>query len=307
MFGEAPVPDEAIAAVLADRWNMRTATLEYRRIGYGSYHWFATAEDGSRWFLTLDAADGPFAVRHAYAVARRLADAGLEFVRAPQPAMNRDVVVEVGEWLLSVWPWLEGRSATVGDHTSVADLAATLRCVRRLHDLEAFQPILELVEGWQLSGRAALGLLMDDVGWGSGPYAAEARELILRASGRLELDLTRYDELVEVLTVSGIEFVITHGEPHAANVIHTGDGPMLIDWDTLRWAPKERDLWSLVGRAGWHDGYRDEPVSADAVEVYRLQWELSEIADFGQLLASAGEQSPDADVAMRELRRYLAN
>lgn len=307
MYGEAPLSDGALAAALDTSWGLRTTVFEYRRIGYGSYHWLATAQGGSRWFVTVDSGGGPFAVRQAYDLARRLAEADLDFVRAPQPTNDGQVVVELGEWLVSAWPWLEGRSATYGEHTSVADLAATMWCVRRLHDFEALRPVPELVEDWQLSGRAALGRLMDDVGWGSGPYASEARELVLNASGRIGQDLAQYDELVELLIVSGGEFVITHGEPYAANVIHTSDGPKLIDWDTVRWAPKERDLWSLVDREGWRNGYGDEPVSADAVEVYRLQWELSEIAGFGQLLASAGEQSSDADVAMRELRQCLAN
>jgi hypothetical protein len=135
---------------------MRLAEVENRRIGYGSYHWFATAGEGSDWFVTLDAVDGPFAARHSYAVARRLADEGLEFVRAPQPATSGDIVVDVGEWLLSVWPWVDGRSTTSSAHASAADLAAVLRCVRRLHDFAALNALPELVEDWELSGRAEL-------------------------------------------------------------------------------------------------------------------------------------------------------
>lgn len=307
MFGEAPLPAEAVSRVLQRGWNMRLVELEYRRIGYGSYHWFVAAGDGSRWFVTLDAVDGPFAARHAYAVARRLADEGLEFVRAPHPATNGDVVVDVGEWLLSVWPWIDGRSTQSGDHASAPDLAATLRCVRRLHDFAGIDPVPELVEDWELSGRAKLQELLSDADWRSGPYSGEAQTLVVGSADRIWRELGQYDKHVEALMAAGTEFVVTHGEPHAGNVVHAEDGPALIDWDTLRWAPKERDLWSLVELAGWRDGYGDGPISPDAVAVYRLQWKLSEIADFAQLLARANQRSPDADVAMRGLRRYLAN
>jgi spectinomycin phosphotransferase len=290
---------------LEESWALSPAALEYQPVGYGSYHWLAQSTDGSRWFVTADAAAGPFAVRPAYAVARRLAECGLDFVRAPRPTAEGRVVLELGDWLLSLWPWIDGRSATTGQHASTADLVATLRCVRRLHEFDGIEPVAELVEDWELSGRAALVDLLAGDAWGVCAYAADARDLVLGAKGRIDRALARYDELVTAVRAGGVDFVATHGEPHAANVVHTADGPVLIDWDTLRWAPKERDLWSLVGMEGWREGYGDGPVSPDAVAVYRLQWELSEIADFAQLLAEANNRTPDADVAMRELRGYL--
>ena len=41
------------------------------------------------------------------------------------------------------------------------------------------------------------------------------------------------------------EVVLTHGEPHPGNTMRTEDGWRLIDWDTARIAPPERDLWSI--------------------------------------------------------------
>ena len=39
---------------------------------------------------------------------------------------------------------------------------------------------------------------------------------------------------------------MTHGEPHAGNVMRTDEGRLLVDWDTVALAPPERDLWMLV-------------------------------------------------------------
>ncbi len=118
--------------------------------------------------------------------------------------------------------------------------------------------------------------------------------------------LARYDELAAALAADDADFVVTHGEPHAGNVVHTLAEANLIDWDTVRWAPRERDLWSLADHQGWRCAYGDDVVlSDDALEVYRLRWSLVEIADFVPSLAFADDKNPDLEVAAQELRNYL--
>ena len=46
------------------------------------------------------------------------------------------------------------------------------------------------------------------------------------------------------------ELVVTHGEPHAGNVMRRSDGRhLLVDWDTVAVAPPERDLWMHMDTA----------------------------------------------------------
>jgi hypothetical protein len=79
----------------------------------------------------------------------------------------------------------------------------------------------------------------------------------------------------------------------------------LIDWDTVRWAPRERDLWAL-GDGAWVGAYGDDvPLSDDALDVYRLQWLLVDVADFVPLLIEAQAATDDAEIAMGEIRSYL--
>jgi aminoglycoside phosphotransferase (APT) family kinase protein len=40
--------------------------------------------------------------------------------------------------------------------------------------------------------------------------------------------------------------VLTHGEPHGANVLLGEGGLSLVDWDTVGIAEPERDLWFAV-------------------------------------------------------------
>jgi hypothetical protein len=58
-----------------------------------------------------------------------------------------------------------------------------------------------------------------------------ARALITRTAGHIRHLLASFDQLAE--RVTALEPVVTHGEPHHANLIRAGTGVMLIDWDTV--------------------------------------------------------------------------
>jgi hypothetical protein len=92
--------------------------------------------------------------------------------------------------------------------------------------------------------------------------------------------------------------VITHGEPHAANIIWTADGPRLIDWDTVLIAPASRDLWMLEppGRPGL-------PATDSAMLFYRLRWDLANIALFATGFRVPHENSADAAESWRNLQQ----
>ncbi len=63
----------------------------------------------------------------------------------------------------------------------------------------------------------------------------------------------RCGELADEVRDAGVEWLITHGQLHSANVLRAiGDVPVLIDWDCAALAPRERDL-------GRHQGGLAEP------------------------------------------------
>ncbi|NNF69352.1 MAG: phosphotransferase, partial [Acidimicrobiia bacterium] len=270
-----------------------------------SWHWFAVDTSGTLWFVTADDPAGPFPVKATYPLAKRLQDDGLEFVRGPRAGLEGQVIENVDGLLMSVWPWVRGRASDYGRHATAADLDATTACLVRLHGHGGVDPVAALIEDWALSGRTGLERVLTEPR-GDGPYAAETTELLTSGRSGLHEELARYDGLVTLALSIDPRFVITHGEPHAGNVIHTEAGARLIDWDTVKWAPIERDLWHLVDYDNWDRGYGTVVVNDNLIELYRLNWELSEVADFAVLLLGAKHESPDHEIAMRELRNYLA-
>jgi spectinomycin phosphotransferase len=91
--------------------------------------------------------------------------------------------------------------------------------------------------------------------------------------------------------------VLTHGEPHPGNVVFAESHVLLVDWDTVGVALPERDLWMLDTddeRARYEQG-TGRPVDDAAIRLYRLRWELDDIASFVHTFRSPHRE--DADTA----------
>lgn len=105
MFGPDPIGEDVIGSVLSSSWRLEADSVEYAAIGYGSYHWHASG-DGARWLVTADL-DDERPVVAAYELTHRLGER-FGFVRSPLANRDGGVVVGQDDWVISVWPWVDG-------------------------------------------------------------------------------------------------------------------------------------------------------------------------------------------------------
>lgn len=222
------------------------------------------------------------------------------------PSSDGRIVSHLGASVISVWPWLDGRSATEGVHGTHEDAVATLCSVRRVHDHATRLDDKRLVEDWSIPKLSELEVQLEDPEHSNPefPYAMEANQLLTSQRSRVRTWIDQYRDCLDQLAGAELPLVVTHGEPHAANVIHTGVGAVLIDWDTVRIAPRERDLWTF-GADAIADGYGPSSLSPVALEAYRLQWLLTEISLFAGQLSERPARSGDGDIALHAFRAYL--
>jgi aminoglycoside phosphotransferase (APT) family kinase protein len=103
--------------------------------------------------------------------------------------------------------------------------------------------------------------------------------------------------------------VITHGEPHAGNVMTTPGGLALVDWDTVLLAPPERDLWDMAGDDGSLLGHYTRAtgiqIDPEALALYRLWFDLAEISEYLTLFRAPHGDTADAAEAWENLRHFL--
>jgi spectinomycin phosphotransferase len=240
-----------VARILTEHWGFEVAEVTYAPVGFGSYHWIASADDGPRWFVTADrvGAAGGQVIEASMQTSKELADRGCEFAVAPLADQTGTLVRELlPGWTLVVLPYLQGWSTPDGAWDDPAEREQIVRIIGRLHAA----PAPEALQRWDFAipdRDALLAALADlDHPWSGGPYAEPTQLRLAGADAYVHDRLEYYDTLAREVEASDDPWVITHGEPHSANVLRTPNGEMrLVDWVTVRLAPRERDLKSVLG------------------------------------------------------------
>ncbi|MGH3002350.1 MAG: phosphotransferase family protein [Gaiellaceae bacterium] len=153
--------------------------------------------------------------------------------------------------------------------------------------------------GFALPGRGHLerALLEVDTPWTGGPLSEPAREAVRTSASELAELLTLADRLARDAQTRAGGWVVTHGEPHAANVMRRSHGRLLVDWDTVALAPRERDMWMLAAGAtdasGAYARATGTQLDEAALDYFRLSWDLKDIAEYLNVLRGSHEENDD--------------
>lgn len=291
--------DDEVAHALREHWDFEPVHLDYAAVGFGSHHWIAVDAAGTRRFVTVDLRDFN-ALERAFTVAARLRH--LPYVCAPIEPVLRSIKPGFS---MAVFPWIDGRTYPYDDFPSDDERDRALEMVAALHSQTGTVAGVAPREDFALRHRAELEAALDDLDsvWDFGPYSEPCRRILATAPRHIRDSLAAYDDFARGAV--GAEFVITHGEPHAANIIDTDAGFVLVDWDTAKLAPRERDVARIVGDASDADAYGGD-VDADRLLMYHLWWNLAEIAVYTAEFRSPHVDSDDTRESLKNLE-YFAN
>jgi spectinomycin phosphotransferase len=311
---------------LASLWDLQVNALRRLQVGSPDSHHYLADTSRGQFFVTVDDLRLKARLASEPDAAFDLLEAALgtvhflrhsvrlEFVLAPVMNRNGRTTARLSwQHSLAIYPFVEGTAGGGDSHVSAADRRVLLSDLGRLH---ATKQLRERVrrDPLDIPERHKLTQAIDDLGrpWGTGPYAEPTRALLDRAVDAVLGNLHRYDSLAGVLGRTTSTWVLTHGEPHSGNTLRAADGSLLLlDWDTLAVAPRERDLWMVFrpelaqDQSAYASAASETPINGDAMRLYKLWWELAEIAEYVGRFRQPHGDSPADRSAWEELGHYL--
>lgn len=308
---------------LAESWQLRAGSVEYRPVGGGGHHWVLTGTDGPRHFVTVDDLDDKDwlgdtrqavfeALRRALGTAAALRhQAGLEFVVAPVPARNGELLRRLdGRYAVSVFPFLAGRSYPFGPYPDERLRGQALEMIAALHQSTVAVRDLAAPHELTFAGRADLDAFLLDPGrrWNGGPFSPAAHRLAAPRATDLARLVASFGHLADVTAPARGNPVITHGEPHPANLMSVGGRLLLIDWDTAALAPPERDVSMIVAGPGDTDHYRQtagRELDPAVMILYRLRWYLDDLGSAIRMFRGQHLDTPDTRQWQQDLAPML--
>jgi spectinomycin phosphotransferase len=200
---------------------------------------------------------------------------------------------------LSVFPFVAGHSFPFGPYQDnrlrdrALDMVAALhRSTRTVLSL-APRPVI------RYGGQGDLKAFLSDPDrpWEGGPFSEPAR--VLMSSHRREVAelVAGFERLVDLTDPARRNMVITHGEPHPANLMSVEGHLHLVDWDTAALAPPERDLSLVAGALGQgierYEHATGHEVNFDVLTLYRLRWYLDDLASAVRLFRNPHVENTD--------------
>ena len=304
------VPD--LERAVAAAWGIAAVSSRYVPEGGGSHHWTFIDGDDVTHFVTVDDLDDKSwmgddrdtvftgltqALRTSLALRN---EAGLDFVVAPTPATDGEPTVRVTDrYTVSAFPFLDGVSPRFGRYEDAWLRSRAVELIAAVHSASTIVDHVAPVHILGFNGQRDLAELLDRPAtrWDGGPFGERARGSFLAHAAALGDLLRRFDALAERTSEARAEnIVVTHGEPHAANLMTVDEVVLLIDWDTVGLAPPERDLWMIVSEqqdARRYERATGHRIDADLLTLYELRWFLDDLGSAARMFR--GAHVTDAD------------
>ncbi len=315
MLEKPDIPDSAISTCLQTDYGL-TAELTFLPIGadrHSAVYRAATAGSAT-YFVKLRSGDfNEMTIR----MPKLLHDAGIAQVIAPLATLSGTLWTAVGDFMLAVFPFIEGRDAyevamldrhwvefgqaLQGIHAAVLPPEIVARMQRETytpHYREAVRRFLQ----------TTAETTYDD------PVAAGLSALLQRQHDTIITLVNRAEALAATLQAPSPPFVLCHADIHAGNILIDNSGRLyIVDWDTLIFAPKERDLMYAGGgqfphhrtpheeETLFYQGYTTTQPDPAGLAYYRYERIVQDIVAYCEQILLGDAHGADREVGLRQL------
>ncbi len=307
MLEKPDVPDQALLACLRDHYGVRGAQITFLPIGndVDTAVYRVDADDATPYFLKVRGwlHSGAFD-ETAVAIPHFLHDRGIAQIIPPIATNTGRLWARMDGFVMILSPFIAGQNglaAPLSDRQWI-ELGAALRTIHTVvvpPSLSAAIPQERYARHWRDRVRAFQSHV-EEADF-TEPIAAQMAAFLRAKRDDIARIVARADALGDALRARSPEPVLCHADIHAANVLIGTDGALyIVDWDTLIFAPKERDLMFIGGGIGgawnsareeglFYQGYGPTAIDREALAYYRYERIAEDIAEYCErLLVTAG-------------------
>lgn len=313
MLEKPDVPDESLLACLRDHYGLYSTQIAFLPVGndVNTAVYRIDADDGTSYFVKLRS--GSFD-ETTVVIPRFLRDQGITQILAPITTTAGRLWARMNGFAVIVFPFVAGRNGfevPLSDR-QWGDLGAALRGIHTVvtpPSLSAVIPREQYSPYWRNLVRAFQSRVEETAF--TEPVAAALATFLRDRRDEISHIVARADTLGSVLRMQSPAQVLCHADIHGGNVLIGTDGTLyIVDWDTLTFAPKERDLmfvgggifgvWNRGHEEAWfYQGYGQTEINLVALAYYRYERIVQDFAAYGEQLLLTDEGGADRAQAFR--------
>jgi len=313
MLEKPDVPDETLRACLRDHYGLRATEIAFLPLGndVNTAVYRVVADDATPYFVKLRS--GAFD-EAAVEIPRFLHGQAIAQVLAPIATAAGRLWARLDAFAVILFPFVAGRNGFVAplSERQWGDLGAALRGIHTAvvpPSLGAAIPHERYSPHWRDLVRTFQARVEQSAF--TEPVAAQLAAFLRARRGEISWIVAHADALGDTLRARPPAQVLCHADIHGGNVLIGDDGALhIVDWDTLIFAPKERDLmfvgagifgvWNSVQEEAWfYRGYGRTAIDTVALAYYRYERIVEDIAAYCEQLLLTDDGGADRVPALR--------
>jgi spectinomycin phosphotransferase len=308
MLIKPDLKDEEIVRCLQDAYGLDAKAISFLPIGadFNTAVYRVTTSAQTDYFLKLRS--GKF-LEASVSVPKYLADLGIKQVIPPLATKTGQPWTSLASFKAILHPYIEGRNgveAKLSEDQWVQFGAA----IKKLHSVNIPSSITKDVpretfsSKWRETVKAFLVRIENEVF--EEPVAVKMALFLKSKSSEILKLVERAEALAIMIQKQPLDYVLCHADMHGWNLFVDQDRALyIVDWDTLIFAPVERDLM-FVGAGIWnsgltpakeeslfYQGYGQTKINQDVIAYYRFERIIQDIGDYCEYIFLSDEGGDD--------------